>query len=97
MLLDSLNNAIIGIRAGMRALQSLPPFILGQAQRQPVLVTQLLKFCNGALGNDGDALGVQQIHQTWQHLDLRADGVREEVRVEEDVVRRAERLVCLEE
>lgn len=57
MLHNGGDNAIISVCAGVRARQSLPASILGQAQCQTVFFTQLLKFRDGALGNDRDSLG----------------------------------------
>lgn len=81
----------------MIASQALPPLIPRQAQGQTEPGAQLLQLGHDAVGDADLALGVEQVHQPRQQVDLAAHRQRQEVCVNEDGVGRAQALVCVEE
>lgn len=80
----------ISVNSLMITLQSLPPLVPRNLQRKPILRPQLLQLRHDAIRDHGPHRGAQAIHQGLEEGQLRADGVREEIRVEEDWVRRCE-------
>lgn len=97
MLHNPLHDTIISISTLVIALQPLPPFVTRNAQRNPVLGPQFLQLGHDAGCDDRRGFGVEKIHQRLVQLEFRVDRVREEVRVDENRVGRAQGGVCLEE
>ncbi len=81
MLHDPIHNAIIRIYTFMVTLQSLPPLIPRDPERNAVFLAQFLQLRHDAVGDDGDAFGVEAVHHGGEQLELVLDGVREEVGV----------------
>lgn len=83
---DPVHQAIVGVGARVRALDPLEAGILGDAQGHPVLLAQLLQLRHHAVGDDGDALGQQAIHERGEHVQLVLNGGVDEVGVHQDPV-----------
>lgn len=87
MLNNPINKTIIRIRALMVTLEPLEAWVFGDAQRNAVFGAQLLQLSQHAVCHDGDAFGVEAVHHCRNYFKLVLDGVREEVRVDQDGVR----------
>lgn len=97
MLHDPVHNTVIRIRALVIALQSFPPLIPGDSQRNAVLGTQFFQLGHDAGCDDWRGFGVQEVHEGFVELEFGLNGVREEIGVDEDGIGRAEGGVGLEE
>lgn len=97
MLHDPLYDTVIGVGTRMLAPESLVPFIPGRPESQAVFRAQLFQLGKDAVGDDGDALGQEQIHQASFDVDFGADRMGEEVGVEEDLIGRFQAGICVEE
>ena len=94
---DSLHDAVVGIGALVHAGQALEARIFGYAQRDPVRLAELLELGHHAVAYVGYALGIHAVHHGLDDVQLVLDGEVDEVRVDEDVIRRAELGVVREE
>ena len=70
----------------MIALYALPPLVPRDAQGNPVLGAELLQLRHDARGDDGRRLRVQQIHERLLQFEFSADGVRQEIGIDQDAV-----------
>jgi hypothetical protein len=95
--LHPVHDAVVGIRALVVALQSLPPLISRYAQSDSVLWAKFLQLGHDAGGDDGRGFGIEQVHEGFVELELAVHGVGKEVRVDEDGIGRTESGVGLEE
>lgn len=75
MFSHAVNEAIIGIRALVVALNPLKPRVFGDPQRQSVLGAQLLQFCEDAVRDDGGALGKETVHHARDNVEFLLDRV----------------------
>jgi len=91
------HQAVVRIGALVQAGQSLESGIGDDAQGQFVLVAQLLQLGAHAVGYVGYALGVQAVHHSLHNVQLVLDAEVDEVRVQDDVIRRTQLGVVLEE
>jgi hypothetical protein len=73
MLLDSLNNTIIGISTLMIAFESLKPGILCNFQGNSVLDTKLFKFSDYTISNEWDTLAEKTIHRRLEDIEFILD------------------------
>ena len=73
------------------------PRVLDDPQGDPVLGPKLLQLRHHAVGDVGDALGVEGVHHILDNVHLILDGEVDEVGVDEYVKGRAELGVVLEE
>lgn len=94
---DALADAVVGVRAWMRARQPHEPRILRHPQRNPVFLSEFFQLCHHAIGDVRDTLRVQAVHHPLHQVNLILDGEVDEVGVHENVVRWTERGVVLEE
>ncbi|KAB8337030.1 hypothetical protein FH972_021334 [Carpinus fangiana] len=94
---DAVDDAVIRVNALVVALEALPALVARNLQREAVLGAELLELGHDAGGDDGAAGGVEGVHEGLEQGQLGADGVREEVGVDEDGVGRGERRVVREE
>ena len=98
MLHDAIDEAIIRIDTLVVALQPLPAFIPRDAQGDPILGAELFELGHDAVGDDGNALGIQTVHHGRLEFEFVLHGVGEEIGVDEDGVGRDEcRVVLVEE
>ena len=97
MLHHSRNDTVISIGAGVRARQPIPSFVPCHPKSQSEFCPELLELGNRAVRDHRRALGEQQVHQRRLDVDLVADGVGEEICVEDDLVGGLEGFVVLEE
>lgn len=97
MLLASLNQAVIGIRAGMTARDSLETRILRQTQCQSVFLPKLLQLRHHTVRDAGDALRQQTVHHGLIDLELVFDRKVDKVGIDQHMIRRAKLCVILEE
>lgn len=97
MLLAPLNQAVISIRTSVTARNSLKPRILCQAQRQSVLLAQLLQLRHDTIGDTGDALCQQTVHHGLIDLELVFDRKVDKVGIDKNMIRRTKLCVILEE
>jgi hypothetical protein len=79
------------------ALQPFPSLISSYPQRNAILWTEFLELGHYTCGYYGRGFRIEQIHEGFVELELRVDGVGEEVGVDKDVVGRPEGGVGLEE
>jgi len=97
VLAHPLHEAVVRIGALVQARQSLESGIGDDAQGQLVLVAQLLQLGTHAVGDIGYALGIQTVHHTLHNIQFVLNAKVNEVRVQNDVVRRSQLGVVLEE
>lgn len=94
---DTLHNAVIRVRPLVRAGELLEPRVPRNLEGHAELGAQLLELRKDALGDHGDALGVETVHHALDNVDLVLDGEVEKVGIHKHPVRRPEREVELEE
>lgn len=63
MLLHAIDNAVIGIRSLVVALEALPALVTGNAQGNAVFGAEFLQLGHDARGDDGRGFGVEQVHK----------------------------------
>lgn len=97
MLHGPLYDTVIGVGTRVLAPESLVPFIPGRPESQAVSRAQLFQLGKNAVGDDGDALGQEQVHQAGFDVDFGADGMGEEVGVEQDLIGRFQAGIRVEE
>lgn len=94
---DPLHDAVIRVRALVRAGELLEPRVPRDLERNAVLGAQLLQLCKHALGDHGYALCVEAVHHPLDDVDLVLDGKVEKVGIDKHPVRWPERKIVLEE
>jgi hypothetical protein len=94
---NTVDEAVVSIGALVVTLQALPALVAGDAEGKTVFCAELLELSHDAGGDDGDAFSVEAVHKRREQVQLGADGVGEEVGVNENRVRRDEGGVGLEE
>lgn len=99
MLHTPIDNAVIGVGAAVNSLtgQTFPALVTSNAQSNTILWAKLFQLGHDAGSDENLAFGIQGVHHALEQLDLAGDGVGEEIRIDEDLVRRDEGGVVLEE
>jgi hypothetical protein len=97
VLQNAVDETVVGIDALVVALEAFPSLVSGDAQCDAVLGAELLEFGHDAVGNDGNAFGVEAVHHRGQHFELLLNRVGDEVGVDQDGVGRYQSGVVLEE
>jgi hypothetical protein len=97
VLLHTVDDAIVCIRALVITLEPFPALISCYAQRNTVFGAEFLQFGHDAGCDDGCCFGVEQVHESLVEFEFAVYRVREEVGVNKDRVGRAEGSVGLEE
>ena len=64
------DQAVVRVRARVRAGQAFEAGVLGDLQGDPVFWAQLFQFGQDAVGDAGRALGVQAVHHALDQVDL---------------------------
>ena len=94
---DSIDNAVIGVRAFVAALEPLPSLISRNPQCNSILGTKLFELSHDTVCDDRYTFGIKTVHHRWQHFQLLLYCVGEEVGIDKDLVWRNESGVVLEE
>lgn len=76
----------ISICALVIALYALPPLVSRDAQGNPILGAELLQLRHDARGDYGRGLRIQQIHEGLLQFEFSADGVRQEIGIDQNAV-----------
>lgn len=99
MLHTPVDNAVIGVGAAVDALtrKALPTLITSNTKSNTVLWTELFQLGHDAGGDEDLTLCIKSVHHALEQLDLARDGVREEICIDEDLIRWDEGGVVLKE
>jgi hypothetical protein len=97
VLLHTVDDAIVRIRALVITLEPFPALISCYTQRNAVFGAEFLQLGHDAGCDDGCGFGVEQVHEGLVEFEFAVYCVREEVGVNKDRVRRAKGSVGLEE
>lgn len=92
-----IRDTVIRVRALVQTRQPFEPWILDDPQGHLVLVAQLLQLGQDTVRDIGDALGVQAVHHIHEDVQFALDAEIDEIRVHQDMVRRSQLRVVLEE
>ena len=84
---DSLHNAVVRIRALVQAGQPLESRVLGDAQRDPIVLSELLQLGHHAVAYVGYALGIHAVHHRLYYVQFVFDRKVDEICVDEHVIR----------
>lgn len=93
---DPINQAIIGIGAWVVAFDSFKSRVLSDTESQTILLAQLLQLGQHTICNDRDTLGIQAVHHGWNDIKLMLNGVRYEIGINKNGIRRREGRIILE-
>ena len=88
VLCDPLNDTVIGVGTLVRAWQAFETWIFGDTQSHTVLRAKLLDFTHHAIGDVRCAFGIQTIHHRLNDIELDFDGEVDEIRIDDDMIRR---------
>lgn len=97
MALDALNNAIIGVRALMCALEALKAWIACDTQRDAVFWTELFEFGKNTCRDAGDGFGVEAVHHPLNELDFILEAEVNKVGIHQNAVGRSQGGIVLKE
>lgn len=97
MLLASLNQAVICVCTAVTTWNTLKPRVFRQSQRQSVFLAQLFQLRHDAISDTRNALRQQTIHHRLVNLQLVLDREVDKVGIYENMVRRSQLSVVLEE
>jgi len=81
MLDETIHQTIISICSLVVTFDSLKPGVFGYTQSKPVFWAKLLKFCQYAIGHDGDTFRIEAIHHGWNDLKFVLDGMGNKIGV----------------
>lgn len=97
MLLASLDETVISIGTLVCTRKSLNSWVFGKAKGKTILGAKLLKLSHDTVSNTNVTLGEKTIHHGAVHLELHLDTEVDKVSINEDIVRRTQLGVILEE
>lgn len=97
MAFDALNNAIVGIRALVCALQALEAWIACDTQCDAVFWTELFEFGKNTSRDAGDGFGVEAVHHPLNELDFILEAEVNKVGIHQNAVGRSQGGIVLKE
>lgn len=97
MLLYTVDEAVIGVSAFVAAGQSLESRVFCQLERKTIAMSHFLELCNDAIRNARNRFCKQTLHQRLEHVHFVLYAEVYEVGIDENVIRRTELGVMLEE
>ena len=95
VLRDSLHNAVVRVRALVQTRQPLESRVLGDAQRDPIVLSELLQLGHHAVAYVRYALGIHAVHHRLYYVEFVFDRKIYEIRVDEHVIGRAQLRVII--
>jgi hypothetical protein len=82
VLLDAVDEAVVGVGALVVALEALEAWVFGNAEGYSVLNSEFLEFSDHAVGDVGDALAEEAVHGSLEDVQFVLDAEVDEVGIQ---------------